>query len=307
MSVVRECPERLPELLAAGEDPDQPDAAGQRALWPGKWLGPRLFEGFEALKDSRRSRCSWARAMPATPRPVTSTALRHLQLQVRRLEQWKGPSGELLSLCSSVLDWVGASCLEEAFKDAVRLACLALRKKIGLKEVRYAVREYLSSLLYVALMSEGPKEARQQLAEVLREICGARGSHESSTACQGCQCKHMAIQEALSLFRVVHSKRLERLPSHIEEGGKQMSTDSSNFMQFHAYSESYSCFLARTSHFSGLLWLLELLCELLDALHEPCFLERTKLEWWTLYQEIRRRPFHSFLSCSTSVHSLKRS
>eukprot|EP00438_Fugacium_kawagutii_P005735 Skav234142 [mRNA] locus=scaffold361:118289:122859:- [translate_table: standard] len=251
--------------------------------------------------------------------------LRHLQMQTRRLDQWLSPKGvsgqstsdsaELLSLARLVLELITAATpqVHQSSQDdssgsvadsnqsqsqkekqaqtdkekqrSVKAACLAVRKKLDCFTVAFAVRESVSSLLYVAVMAES-KQAGQlveggkgQLAEIVYQICGLRdnglprqpscASSQRKEPCAECKCCHIAIQEALSLLQFLH-KSLWQDPS-----AQVLEQTLSKHVE------------------DGIVLLLQILIQLSSQLHETCYLAAhrasSQFGWRPLYEEIRQR------------------
>ncbi len=268
--------------------------------------------------------------------------LRHLQMQARRLDQWPDPKGamghsdqsELLSVARSVLllmqatqittatattrvqeDSTSSFNLSQSQKEkedqtkqqktqdsCLKAACLAVRKKLDSFVVSFAVREFVSNLLYLSVMAES-KNAEQravgdkgQLAEIVYQICGLRDDlhekqslHTSSDSrswepCAQCKCCHITIQEALSLLQVLHkslsSKKAsenlecppEQIPKHVED---------------------------------GIILLLQILTQISSQVHEACYLAAhrasSQLRWRNFYEDIRQSCF-----CGVSWPHLRR-
>lgn len=179
----------------------------------------------------------------------------------------------------SILDWassIDGSDLAPAFH--------AVRDKLDIRDVVVVVRDFIGSLLYVAVAAEHQQSqskqsgnAKRQLSELLCELCGLReqSAHSGAThsraglaePCKCCTCCHIAIQEALSLLRFVHY-----------------------FMTTSCADESSERHLPRHME-DGVLELLHLVTTLSSALHEDCFLVAQRsdhLQWWPRYEQLRR-------------------
>ena len=125
--------------------------------------------------------------------------------------------GEVVETVRSILDWassIDGSDLAPAFR--------AVRDKLDIRDVVVVVRDFMGSLLYVAVAAERQLShsqqggnAKRQLSELLCELCGLyeQPAHLSGAThsrvglaepCKCCTCCHIAIQEALSLLRFVH-------------------------------------------------------------------------------------------------------
>ncbi|CAE7746525.1 unnamed protein product [Symbiodinium sp. CCMP2592] len=210
--------------------------------------------------------------------------------KVEQLKRWDGSRswsagrheesrGEVVETVRSILDWassIDGSDLAPAFR--------AVRDKLDIRDVVVVVRDFVGSLLYVAVAAEPQLShsqqggnAKRQLSELLCELCGlyeqpahfSRATHSRAglaEPCKCCTCCHIAIQEALSLLRFVHyfmtacaDESSERnLPRHMED---------------------------------GVLELLHLVTTLSSALHEDCFLVAQRsdhLQWWPRYEQLRR-------------------
>ena len=187
--------------------------------------------------------------------------------------------------------------------SCLKAACLAVRKKLDSFVVSFAVREFVSNLLYLSVMAES-KNAEQravgdkgQLAEIVYQICGLRDDlqekqplHTSADSrswepCAQCKCCHITIQEALSLLQVLHkslsSKKasenlecppFEQIPKHVED---------------------------------GIILLLQILTQISSQVHEACYLAAhrasSQLRWRNLYEDIRQSCF-----CGVSWPHLRR-
>ncbi|CAE7209801.1 unnamed protein product [Symbiodinium sp. CCMP2456] len=236
-----------------------------------------------------------AMALPLTLPGFTDPAAgarRTLAAQVEQLKQWDGSRswsggrqeesrGEVVETVRSILDWassIDGSDLAPAFH--------AVRDKLDIRDVVVVVRDFIGSLLYVAVAAEhqhsqskqgGTATAKRQLSELLCELCGFReqSTHSGAThsrgglaePCKCCTCCHIAIQEALSLLRFVHY-----------------------FMTTSCADESSERHLPRHME-DGVLELLHLVTTLSSALHEDCFLVAQRsdhLQWWPRYEQLRR-------------------
>lgn len=172
---------------------------------------------------------------------------------------------------------------QKAHRNCVKAACLAVRKKLDFMTVAFAVRESVSSLLYVVVMAES-KQAGQlvgggkgQLAETIYQICGLRDKSEtfasgsafkSKEPCCRCKCCHITIQEALSLLQFLHK-------SLCGEGNNGIQEQISKHVE------------------DGLVLLLQILIQLSSQVHEACYLAAhrasSQFGWRTLYEEIRQK------------------
>eukprot|EP00435_Cladocopium_sp_Y103_P073925 s29_g45.t2 len=293
---------QLQMMLASGVSPDAQDADGQRPLC------------YQAAWQARVHReCCKARRLDQWPDPKGSGFAQSLS----------GQSGEseLLSLARLVLELIAAVTqqVHQASQDdssggtgdfnqsqsqkdglpdkekhqkvqrnCVKAACLAVRKKLDFMTVAFAVRESVSSLLYVVVMAES-KQAGQlvgggkgQLAESIYQICGLRDSVpgrqsetfapgsavKSKEPCGRCKCCHITIQEALSLLQFLHK-------SLCGEGNNSIQEQISKHVE------------------DGIVLLLQILIQLSSQLHEGCYLAAhrasSQFGWRTLYEEIRQK------------------
>lgn len=137
--------------------------------------------------------------------------------------------------------------------EGVAEKCGVVRGLLSVHAVACAVREFIGGLLYLVLASAPQLEdahtwnARERLVEFLHQLCGGpvaaatpRTCKSSLECCPDCACRHIALQEALSLVRFFRER----------SGG------------FHAVS---SCME------EGLGILLHCIDELVSALHAVCF------------------------------------
>ncbi|CAK9084425.1 unnamed protein product [Durusdinium trenchii] len=251
--------EEVAALLACGVALEQGDRDGQLPL---------------ISAPNRRRRGDLVRPMGPEDGPVM---LRHMQIQAKRLDAWEpkappqappgvrgraaplepaGSSTQLIQTTRALLNLFAASLLacaanrrseagdrtrEDAsaeFSTVHRSVRGSLHRKLHLGAVSYAVREFVSSLLYVAVMSEAQRDSlgKSSVEEVIYEMCGAvhddavelanEKARSATVPCSMCVCCHLGIQEALSLLRFLHKSlsghcspfTSEQLPKYLEDG-----------------------------------------------------------------------------------------
>ena len=197
---------------------------------------------------------------------------------------------------------------QKAQRSSVESACLAVRKKLDFLPVAFAVRESVSSLLYVVVMAEwkqnGQVGGKGHLAESIYQICGLRDSipgrqHALASGqafkepCGPCKCCHITIQEALSLLHFLHKSLCGEGPNTV-----QVQEQISKHVE------------------DGIVLLLQILIQLSSHVHEACYLAAhqasSQFGWRPLYEEIRQKctlvswpHMHSWSSFERSLQGME--
>jgi len=139
-------------------------------------------------------------------------------------------------------------------------ACARVRELIFLRPISRVFREFVGGLLYLVI-ARSPREEdmhtwtdRFRLIELLHAVCsaGCVPATGDRKPCPECSCRHIAIQEALSLVR------------YIRELGAPRETPSG------AGGAAKGCRLAPLLE-DGLWHLLGAIQDLAAALHPPCY------------------------------------
>lgn len=193
------------------------------------------------------------------------------------------------SLSGAFGDTLRLRSIRQLPHEEVQAACIKVQGLLHLDPIVHSVREFVSRLLYLGVTTV-PKEldaqtwgARDRLSRFLYLLCGrvtiasdASASETVARSCSKCSCCQIALQEGLSLLRYIHQ--------HISSSTKDSESDGQ-------LSGNMPLSLG-----DGLGWLLEVLRELVSALHVPCFeavhagrssLMSGSLEWKSLHDELQ--------------------
>eukprot|EP00927_Polykrikos_kofoidii_P021537 TRINITY_DN20343_c0_g1_i1.p1 TRINITY_DN20343_c0_g1~~TRINITY_DN20343_c0_g1_i1.p1 ORF type:complete len:373 (-),score=57.28 TRINITY_DN20343_c0_g1_i1:128-1246(-) len=171
------------------------------------------------------SRC--ARCLPADAEEEEAPAAGAYEQLVSTSRSFLDAAASLYCRTHMVPPWTcGRNGRSEGVSESLPEAmngCEELRRLLRLRPVVRVVREFVGGLLYVVVTSQPLEEdvhswsRRAQLVEFLHVLCGIKepgvdpeiwhsraGKGRDSFPCPECACRHVAIQEALSLVRYLH-------------------------------------------------------------------------------------------------------